>query len=91
MRTFFIFLLGVENSFPNPVVRKRFYKKYYQLLLHGKFPMKETKLCIVGPPDSGKTSWFSPFQGKLILKDPNLSLDLFLCSFFVDFSVDEIT
>jgi len=26
--------------------------------------MKETKLCIVGPPDSGKTSWFSPFQGK---------------------------
>ena len=40
-----------------------FFKKYYQLLLHGKFPVKETKLCLVGPPDSGKTSWFCPFEG----------------------------
>ena len=23
------------------------------------------KLCVVGPSDSGKTSWFSPFQGVL--------------------------
>jgi len=28
--------------------------------------MKETKLCLVGPPDSGKTSWFSPFEGRCI-------------------------
>ena len=42
-----------------------FYQKYYQLLLHGKFPMKEKKLLVVGPPDSGKTSWFAPFQGML--------------------------
>ena len=58
--------VGVENSFPNPVTRKLFYKKYYQLLLHGKFPMKETKLCLVGPANSGKTSWFSPFEGMCV-------------------------
>jgi len=52
-------VLGVENSFHNPKVRKRFYQKYYQMLLHMKFPMKERKLCLVGPPDSG----FCPFQG----------------------------
>jgi len=33
------------------------------LYLHGKFPHKESKLMLLGPPDSGKTSWFSPFQG----------------------------
>ena len=27
--------------------------------------MKEKKLLVVGPPDSGKTSWFAPFQGML--------------------------
>ena len=32
--------------------------------MYGKFPMKETKLLLVGPPDSGKTSWFAPFQGE---------------------------
>ena len=34
--------------------------------LHGKFPIKEKKLLLVGPPDSEKTNWFSPFQGMLI-------------------------
>lgn len=58
-----IYFSGVENSFPNPVVRRQFYKRYYQLLLHKKYPMKESKLCLVGPPNSGKTSWFSPFEG----------------------------
>ena len=28
--------------------------------------MKEKKLLVVGPPDSGKTSWFASFQGTLI-------------------------
>ena len=46
-----------------------FYQKYYQLLLHGQFPMKEKKLLVVGPPDSGKTSWFAPFQGMLTKVD----------------------
>ena len=32
--------------------------------MHGKFLMKERKLLLVGPPDSGKTSWFAPFQGE---------------------------
>ena len=32
--------------------------------MHGKFPMKERKLFLVGPPDSEKTSWFAPFQGE---------------------------
>ncbi|XP_066930600.1 uncharacterized protein [Clytia hemisphaerica] len=57
------FVKGVENSFGNPRIRKKFYKKYYQLLMHGQFPHKETKMCLVGPADSGKTSWFSCFQG----------------------------
>lgn len=55
--------LGVENSFPKERECKKFYQKYYQLLLHGKFPMKEPKLMLVGAADSGKTSWFYPFQG----------------------------
>ena len=59
------YALGIENSFPDHITRMSFYQKYYQLLLHGKFPMKEKKLLAVGPPDSGKTSWFAPFQGML--------------------------
>ena len=31
--------------------------------------MKEKKLLVVGPPDSGKTSWFTPFQGILANTD----------------------
>ena len=58
--------LGIENSFPDRITRISFYQKYYQLLLHGKFPMKEKKLLVVGSPGSGKTSWFAPFQGMLI-------------------------
>ena len=66
------FALGIENSFPDRITRMSFYQKYYQLLLHGKFPMKEKKLLVVGPPDSGKTSWFAPFQG--ILNNTDLLL-----------------
>ena len=67
------FALGIENSFPDRITRMSFYQKYYQLLLHGKFPMKEKKLLVVGPPDSGKTSWFAPFQGILTNTDLLLS------------------
>ena len=55
-------VFGIENSFPDIITRMNFYQKNYQLLLHGKFPMKEKKLLVVGPPDSGKTSWFAPVQ-----------------------------
>ena len=50
-----------------------FHQKYYQLLLHRKFPMKVKKLLIVELPDSGKTSWFTPFQGILSNTDLLLS------------------
>ena len=67
------FALGIENSFPDRITKMSFYQKYYQLLLHGKFPTKEKKLLVVGPPDSGKTSWFAPFQGILTNTDLLLS------------------
>ena len=71
--------LGVENSFPIEKRRKYFYQKYYQLLLAEKFPMKEPKLCLVGPSDSGKTSWFYPFEGKDLV---SFSI-LFCCCFHI--------
>ena len=58
------FVNGIRNSFPDPKERLLFLRKYYQLLLHGKFPQKEKKLCLVGKSDSGKTSWFGSFQGE---------------------------
>ena len=56
------FVEGVCNSIDRRD-RRKFYQKYYQLLMPHMFPMKETKLLLVGPSDSGKTSWFEPFQG----------------------------
>ena len=38
-------------------------RKYYQCLCAGKFRHKTSKLCVVGPKDSGKTSWVAPFHG----------------------------
>ena len=35
--------------------------------------MKEKRLLVVGPPDSGKTIWFAPFQGILNKTDLLLS------------------
>jgi len=55
--------LGTTNSFPDKETRINFLQKYYQLLMHQKFPMKEPKLILEGPPDSGKTSWVAPFEG----------------------------
>ena len=56
---------GVENSFADRITRMSFYPNYYQLFIHGKFLMNEKKLLIVGPPGSGKASWFAPFQSML--------------------------
>ena len=61
----FILLLGINNSFTDDAVRKKFLQKYYQLLCHKKFPMKEPKLLLVGKPDSGKTSWIFPLYGRM--------------------------
>ncbi|XP_066928609.1 uncharacterized protein [Clytia hemisphaerica] len=54
---------GIFNSFPDAKTRTEFLQKYYQLLLHRKFPMKEPKLILQGESDSGKTSWAAPFDG----------------------------
>ena len=57
------FIDGIENSFARGTDEcKDFLRKCYQLLLHGKFPQKTKKLCLIGRSDSGKTSWFQPFQ-----------------------------
>ena len=54
---------GIENSFGRGTDEcKDFLRKCYQLLLDGKFPQKTKKLCLIGHSDSGKTSWFQPFQ-----------------------------
>ena len=77
------FALGIENSFPDRITRMSFYQKYYQLLLHGKFAVKEKKLLVVGAPDSGKNSWFAPFPGILTNTDLLLSsekLTAIICS-----------
>ena len=50
----------MENSFFDCITKISFNQKYYQLPLHGKFPMKEKMLIVVGPPDSG---WITLFQG----------------------------
>ena len=67
------FVSGIENSFLDRITRMNFYQKYYQLLLRGKFRMKEKKLLVVGPPDNRKTSRFVPFQGVLTNTDLLLS------------------
>ena len=48
------FALGIENSFPDRIARMSFYQKYYQLLLHGRFPMKEKTLLVVDLQIVGK-------------------------------------
>ena len=71
------FIESVCNSFPDEGERRRFLRKYYQILLHGKFPQKTTKLCVVGPSDSGKRHGFLLFkvfsqcQELLVLQEKN--------------------
>ena len=57
------YVLGVTNSLPQRAERMEFYQKFYQILLHKKFPQKEPKLCLEGDVNSGKTSWMAPFEG----------------------------
>ena len=57
------FIDSLKNSFPGADIRTNFLRKYYQLLLHKKFPTKTKKLCVTGETDSGKSTWFSPFMG----------------------------
>ena len=56
------FIDSLENSFPGADIRRNFLRKYYQLLLHEKFPTKTKKLCVTGETDSGKSTWCSPFM-----------------------------
>ncbi|XP_065066524.1 uncharacterized protein LOC135692361 [Rhopilema esculentum] len=58
-----IFIDSLQNSFPEHDVLQRFLQKWYQLALKDCFPQKAKKLCCVGEADSGKTSWFAPYEG----------------------------
>ncbi|XP_028403921.1 uncharacterized protein LOC114526506 [Dendronephthya gigantea] len=53
---------GIVNSFPDDDVRARFLNKLYQCLLAFSMPHKVRKLVVVGPKDSGKTSWSNIFH-----------------------------
>ena len=50
---------GVFNSFTNEEVCVNFLNKFFQCLVPFKMPQKTRKLVVVGPRDSGKTSWAS--------------------------------
>ena len=53
---------GILNSFADDDVRARFLNKFYQCLLAFQMPHKVRKLVVVGPKDSGKTSWSNIFH-----------------------------
>ena len=53
--------MSLENSF-DPETLKRFCRKMLQLLAKDSFPFKCKKVAVVGRADSGKTSWFAPFE-----------------------------
>ena len=61
----FIIFIGIFNSFPEKEKRVSFLQKYYQLLLHKMFPIKEPKLLLHGKSNSGKTCWFYTFEGEI--------------------------
>ena len=58
-----LFITGLQNSFPDTSTKRHFMRKYYQCLCTGHFQHKTKKLCVIGPKDSGKTSWVAPLQG----------------------------
>ena len=51
------FRYAILNSFEDPITRVNFLNKFYQCLLVSRMPHKVRKLVVVGPRDSGKTSW----------------------------------
>ena len=51
------FAASVLNSFPDLMERISFLNKFYQCLLCHQLPHKVRKLVVVGPCDSGKSSW----------------------------------
>ena len=57
------FTESVHNSFQEEKKRAQFLNKFYQCLLAFRFPHKIRKLVVVGPKDSGKTTWASVFLG----------------------------
>ena len=65
----FFYIFWKREQFSEFGGAKKFYQKYYQIILNKKFPIKETKLLLIGPSDSGKTSCFALFalfEGKII-------------------------
>ena len=54
---------SILNSFPDIGDKARFLNKLYQCFLCQQFPHKVRKLVVVGPSDSGKTSWANLFFG----------------------------
>ena len=58
-----LFVDSLRNSMPDDDELLSFLQKWYQLALKDKFPQKAKKLCCVGEADSGKTSWFAPYEG----------------------------
>lgn len=58
-----LFVNSLRNSLPSEDQLLLFLQKWYQLALKDLFPQKTKKLCCVGDPDSGKTSWFAPYEG----------------------------
>ena len=56
------FRYAIVNSFEDPVTRVNFLNKFYQCLLASRMPHKVRKLVVVGPRDSGKTSWANVFH-----------------------------
>ena len=56
------FRYAILNSFEDPVTRVNFLNKFCQRFLASRMPHKVRKLVVVGPRDSGKTSWANVFH-----------------------------
>lgn len=52
----------MQYSFPDALVCRGFNQRYNQILMYRKLPVKERKLLLGGPPDSGKRSYFASFH-----------------------------
>ena len=70
---FITFCFRYRKYFPKYYYENEFLSEVLPVPSTWKVPTKEKKLLVVGPPDSGKTSWFAPFQGILTNTDLLLS------------------